>query len=54
MEQKQVVEHGITSYYNTRHKSSYQGWMRQPNRKKRIPRAGKRVRDAPLPLLGVP
>jgi hypothetical protein len=40
-------------YNKTRHKHSYQGWMRQASRGKRVPRAGKRVRDAPLPLLGV-
>jgi hypothetical protein len=35
--------------------SLYQGWMRQPSRRKRVLRAGKRVRASPLlPLSGVP
>lgn len=37
----------------TRHKPSYQGWVRLAGRRKRFPKAGERVRDTPLPLLGV-
>jgi hypothetical protein len=39
---------------DTRHRASYQGWMRQPSRRKGVPRSSKRVRDTPLPLSRVP
>lgn len=38
----------------TRHKSSNQGGMWQPSRKKEVQRAGGRIREVLLPLLGVP
>ena len=41
------TEHGITGYNNTRHNPSYQVWTKQINRRKGVPRAGKRVRDSP-------
>lgn len=45
----------ITSYNKTRHKPSYQVWIRQSSRRKRFPRAGKSQRKpTSLPLLGVP
>jgi hypothetical protein len=34
------------SNIKTRQIPSHQGWMRQPNRRKRIPQVGKRVRDS--------
>jgi hypothetical protein len=37
----------ITQYSKTRHIVSYQGWTRQTRRRKRVPRAGKRVRHTP-------
>jgi hypothetical protein len=39
------TKHGITNYGKPRHIPSYQGWIRQPTRRKRIPKAGKRIRD---------
>lgn len=39
------MEHGLTSYRNARHKPSYQGWTRQPSKRKKVPSPGKRVRD---------
>lgn len=39
--------HHITSYSNTRHIPSRQGWTRHPSRRKRVPHVGKRVRDSP-------
>lgn len=39
----------ITRCNNTRHKSSYKGWVKQPSRKKRVPSTCKRVRDSPIP-----
>lgn len=47
------VELGLTSYNYNRHIYSCQGWTWQARRRKRIPRAGKRVRIPPS-LLGVP
>jgi hypothetical protein len=47
----------ITSYNKTKHKPSYQGWTGQPSRRRRVPRAVKRVKDNPspwFPLLGLP
>lgn len=44
----------ITHYNKTSHKSSYQGWTRQPSRNKRVLKTDKWVRDTLLPLLGVP
>lgn len=34
------------------HPHAYQGWMRQPHRRKRVPRVDERIRETPL--LGVP
>lgn len=48
------TEYSITRCSMTRHKPSYQGWMGQPSRKKRVPRVGKSQGQTPLPLLGVP
>lgn len=45
---------GMPRCNKTSYKSSYQDWIRQPSRNKRDPRAGKRVRYTPFPLLGVP
>jgi hypothetical protein len=42
-----------STYSKTRDRSSQQGKVRQPSRIKRVPKAGKRVRDTSLPLLGV-
>ena len=39
------TEYAITYYIKTRNKPSYQGWMRQPRRNKRMSSTGKRVRD---------
>lgn len=41
-------------YNQTMQKPSYPVWRGQPSRKKRAPRAGKRVRDRPAHMLGVP
>lgn len=41
------IKHNITRYNKNRHKPSCQGWTRQSNRTKRVPRAGERVRDTP-------
>jgi hypothetical protein len=32
-----ATERGLTTYSKIRHKPSYQGWMRQPSRKKSVP-----------------
>lgn len=37
-----------------RGKSPYQGWTRQPNRRKRVPGAGKRVRETPASTVRIP
>ena len=34
-------------YNKGKQKLTYQSWTKQPNRKKGVPRAGKRVRDTP-------
>lgn len=39
------TKHVTTKHSKTCHKSSHQVWVRQPSRKKRVPRAGKSVRD---------
>lgn len=46
-----LTKHGLTRCSTTRHKPSYRGWMRQPRRRKRALRAGKRVRDSPTPTV---
>ena len=43
------TQHGVTRYKKTKNKPSYQGWTR-----KRVPRAGKRVRDTPTPTVRSP
>lgn len=45
------TEHCITSYSKTKYKSSYQSGARQTSRRKRVPRAGIRVRDTHMPTL---
>ena len=40
------TKYSITSYNKTRHIFSRQSWVRQPSRRKRVPEAGKRVRDS--------
>ena len=40
-----TMEHGLTSYSNARYNPSYQGWTRQPSKRKKVPNPGKRVRD---------
>lgn len=48
------TKHGIWSHNKTRHIRSFQGRMREPSRRKRVPSVGKRIRDTSLlPLLGV-
>lgn len=46
--------HIITRCNSTRHNPLYQGCMKQHSRRKRVSRAGKRVRDTPLPSITVP
>lgn len=48
------TEHDIISYSKTRCKPSYQGWMRQLRRRKRIQEQPKESETFPVPLLGVP
>jgi hypothetical protein len=43
-----------TRYSKRREKSSYRGWSRQPIRRKRVPRMGKRVGDTPTPTVRSP
>ena len=43
--------HSVTRCNKTRHKPSYQGWTRQPSRRKRVPRVGKKVRDTCTPTV---
>lgn len=45
------TKHGLTRCTKPKHKHSYQGWIRQPRRRKSVPSSGKTVRDTPLPLL---
>lgn len=40
---------GITGYNKTRYTPSHQCWTRLPNRRKKVPKAGNRVRDSPTP-----
>ena len=44
------TEYGIKRCHKTRHRPSFQGWMRQPCRRN----GSKRVRDTSVPLLCVP
>lgn len=44
------TKHGITRCSNTRHKSSYQSWTRQPSRSKRVPKASKRDKATSIPI----
>lgn len=46
-----VMEQGITRFSKTRPKSSSRGWLRQPSRRTRVPRAGKRVTDTLSPIV---
>jgi len=48
------TEHSKSSYNKTGQKSTYQGWMRQTNRRKGFPKAHKRVRDTPAPSVRSP
>jgi len=48
------IQQNKTRYNKTRQKSSYRGRTGQLNRRKRVPRAGKRSETASLPVLGVP
>ena len=48
------AEHDITKYNKPRSKPPHQGWARQPSRRKRVPRAGRRVRDTPTPTVRSP
>ena len=45
----QNLHNKMHQHNKTRHKSSYQGWMRQPSKSRQ-----KSQRQPPLPLLGVP
>lgn len=48
------TKHSIKRCSETKYKPSYQGWTRQPSRKKRVLRPGqKSQRHPPLPLLGL-
>lgn len=40
-------EHSKSSYNKTGQKSTYQGWMRQPNSRKSVMKAGETVKDSP-------
>ena len=42
-----------TRYNKTEWKLLYQGWVRQLNRRKRVPKTCKRVRDTPVPPAGI-
>ena len=44
---KLSIEHELTTYNKTGHITSHQGWTRRPSRRKKVPQAGKRVRDKP-------
>ena len=48
------TKHCRASYNKTGHLPSYQGWMRQPSRRKRIPKAGNKRQRQPLPPLRSP
>jgi hypothetical protein len=41
------TKHGLASYSMTRHKPLFQGWKRQPSKRRRVPRAGKSQRPPP-------
>ncbi|KAM7331012.1 hypothetical protein ACRRTK_010201 [Alexandromys fortis] len=43
--QERTSKNGKTKYNTTSPKSSHRSWMRQPSRKKRVPRGGKRVKE---------
>jgi hypothetical protein len=45
--QETTIKPNKTRYTKTRQKPSCQGWPQQPNKKKIVPRPGKRVRDKP-------
>jgi hypothetical protein len=39
------TENSITIYDETSHKPPYQGWAKQPRKRKGVPKAGKRIRE---------
>jgi|UPI000046D010 hypothetical protein len=41
------TKYGIIGCNKTWHKSSYQGWMGHPSRRKMVPKSDKEVRDTP-------
>lgn len=46
-----LIKHCISSYNKSRHVPSHQCWMKRSRMRKRIPQAGNRIRDRPLPSL---
>lgn len=48
------TKHGITSYNKTRYIPSYQYWVRQPSKTKRVPRGGNSIRDIAILTIGSP
>lgn len=51
--QQKTTKHDRTKHNQTRWCPSYEGWTRQFNKKERIPRVGKWVRNTLIPLLGI-
>lgn len=46
------IKYGLTSYNNkTRPVFPHQGWTRQPSRRNRVPKAGRRIRESPAPTV---
>lgn len=43
------AEHGITRHNKNRQKHSYKCQMKYPRKRKRVPRASKKIRDTPAP-----
>lgn len=44
-------DNNLKKYYKTMQKSSYWSWVRQPNRRQRVSRSSKRVRNRPIPTV---
>lgn len=51
---RKTSKNGKTKYNTTSPKSSHRNWMRQPSRKKRVPRGGKRVKETSAPTVRNP
>ena len=52
--QKTATKHDKRKYNKSRQKPSQRGWTRQTNEKRRVPKAGKRVKNTPASTVRSP